>query len=136
MVNYRPPRITRKSYRPRASDRTTVDNVQPRSLSCFLIRKRRHENRMDLRRAKTQEPLNMTWAGKQSEQPRSFQSPETCLLLTFPFIGRANRPCKVLELDFVDLRTLLANVCPFLGCGVKGAGPLRLMYRRWYTTSK
>src|ERR1700704_1293844 len=84
-----PPRITRKSYRPRASDRTMVDNVQPRSLSCFRIRKRRHENRMDLRRAKTQEPLNMTWAGKQSEQPRSFQSPETYLLLTFPFIERA-----------------------------------------------
>jgi hypothetical protein len=68
-----------------------VDNVQPRSLSCFRIRKRRHKNRMDLRRAKTQEPLNMTWAGKQSEQPRSFQSPETYLLLTFPFIERAYR---------------------------------------------
>src|ERR1700731_4590355 len=66
-----------------------VDNVQPRSLSCFRIRKRRHKNRMDLRRAKTQEPLNMTWAGKQSEQPRSFQSPEKYLLLTFPFIERA-----------------------------------------------
>jgi len=49
----------------------------------------RHENGMDLRRAKTQEPLNKTWAGKQSEQPRSFQSPETYLLLTFPFIERA-----------------------------------------------
>ena len=33
----------------------------------------------------------MTWAGKQSEQPRSFQSPETYLLLTFPFIERAYR---------------------------------------------
>ena len=66
-----------------------VDNVQPRSLSCFRIRKRRHKNRMNLRRAKTQEPLNMTWAGKQSEQPRAFQSPETYLLLTFPFIERA-----------------------------------------------
>ena len=31
----------------------------------------------------------MTWAGKQSEQPCSFQSPETYLLLTFPFIERA-----------------------------------------------
>ena len=31
----------------------------------------------------------MTWAGKQSEQPRSFQSPEKYLLLTFPFIERA-----------------------------------------------
>jgi len=33
----------------------------------------------------------MTWAGKQSEQPRAFQSPETYLLLTFPFIERGYR---------------------------------------------
>src|SRR5713226_6849120 len=68
-----------------------VDNVQPRSLPCFRIRKRRHENRMDLRRANSPEPLNMTWAGERSEQPRSFQSPEMFFLLTLPFIERANR---------------------------------------------
>jgi hypothetical protein len=79
-----------------------VDNVQPRSLSCFRIRKRRHKNRMDLRRAKTQEPLNMTWAGKQSEQPRSSQSPETYLLLTFPFIERAYRTRGVLVRQVSD----------------------------------
>ena len=89
MINYRPPRITRKSYRPRASDRTMVDNLQPHSLSCFRIRKRRHENRMDLRRTNTPEPLNMTWAGERSEQLRSFQSPEMFFLLTLPFIERA-----------------------------------------------
>src|SRR5437660_1749976 len=65
-----------------------VDNLQPRSLSCFRIRKRRHENRMDLRRANSPEPLNMTWAGERSEQPRSFQSPQVFFLLTFPFIER------------------------------------------------
>jgi hypothetical protein len=37
----------------------------------------------------------MTWAGKQSEQPRSFQSPETYLLLTFPFIERAYRRSEI-----------------------------------------
>ncbi len=83
-----PPRITRKSYRPRASDRTVVDNVQPRSLSCFRIRKRRHENRMDLRRANTSEPLNWTWAGERSEHFCSFQSSEMFFLLTLPFIER------------------------------------------------
>src|SRR6267378_502272 len=91
-----PPRITRKSYRLRASDRTMVDNVQPRSLSCFRIRKRRHENRMDLRRANTPEPLEMTWAGERSEQPRSFQLPGMFFLLTLPFIERANRTSEVL----------------------------------------
>jgi hypothetical protein len=44
---------------------------------------------MDLGRANTPELPNMTWAGKRSEQPRSFQSPEMFLLLTFPFIERA-----------------------------------------------
>ena len=68
-----------------------VDNVQPRSLSCFRNRKRRHENRMDLRRANIPELLNMTWAGKRSEQPRSFQSPEMFFLLTLPFIERGYR---------------------------------------------
>src|SRR6202158_4625742 len=86
-----PPRITRKSYRPRASDRTMVDNVQPRSLSCFRIRKRRHENRMDLRRANNPEPLTMTWAGERSEHFCSFQSPGLSFLLTLPFIERTYR---------------------------------------------
>src|ERR1700738_2970738 len=83
-----PPRIPRKSYRPRASDRTMVDTFQPRSLSYFRIRKRRHENRMDLRRANTSEPLNMTWAGERSKHSCSFQSPGTFFPLTLPFIER------------------------------------------------
>jgi len=65
-----------------------VDNVQPRSLSCFRIRKRRHENRMDLRRANTPEPLNMTWAGERGERFCSFQSPGLFFPLTLPFIER------------------------------------------------
>src|SRR5467141_1048230 len=103
LINYMPPRITRKSYRPRASDRTMVDNVQPRSLSCFRIRKRRHENRMDLRRANTPEPLNMTWAGERSEQLRSFQSPGLFFLLTLPFIERAYRRSEILPRPLVRL---------------------------------
>src|ERR1700720_4559843 len=96
LINYMPPRITRKSYRPRASDRTMVDNLQPRSLSCFRIRKRRHDNRMDLRRANTPEPLNMTWAGERSKYFCSFQSSGLFFLLTLPFIERANRTSEVI----------------------------------------
>ena len=66
-----------------------VDNVQPRGLSCFRIRERRHENRMDLRRANTPEPLNMTWAGERGKRFCSFQSPEKFFRLTLPFIERA-----------------------------------------------
>jgi hypothetical protein len=95
LINYMPPRITRKSYGPGASDRTVVDNVQPNSLPCFRIRKRRHENRMDLRRANTSEPLNWTWAGERSEYFCSFQSPEMFFLLTLPFIERAYRRSEI-----------------------------------------
>ena len=52
LVNYSPPRITRKSCRPRASDRTMVDTFQPHSLSCFRIRERRHDNKMNLEKEK------------------------------------------------------------------------------------
>ncbi len=69
-----------------------VDTFQPRSLSCFRIRKRRHDNRMDLRRANTPESLNRTWAGERSKHFCSFQSPQMFFLLTLPFIERPNRP--------------------------------------------
>ena len=46
---------------------------------------------MDLRRANTPEPLNMTWAGERSKYFCSFQSPELFFLLTLPFIERAYR---------------------------------------------
>src|SRR6266404_2711866 len=91
-----------------------VDNVQPRSLSCFRIRKRRHENRngstksehprasqhdLGWRARRTtsllpvagvvfslDSPLYRTWAGERGEQHRSFQSPGLFFLLTLPFI--------------------------------------------------
>jgi hypothetical protein len=44
-----------------------VDNIQPRSLSCFRIRKRHHGDSMDLRTANNPEPLNRTWARERSE---------------------------------------------------------------------
>ena len=92
LVNYRPPRITRKSYRPRASDRTMVDTIQPRSLSCFRIRKRHHDHRMNLQRTKTT---------RASQHEMGWKAPRTLpllpvagepFLLTFPFIERAYRP--------------------------------------------
>ena len=116
-----PPRITRKSYRPRASDRTMVDNVQPRSLSCFRIRKRRHENRMDLRRANTPEPLNMTWAGERSEHFCSFQSPGLSFPLTLPFIERAyrTRPATRLHIQVKIVRPTASSRRRLLARSVK-----------------
>ena len=57
-----------------------VDTLQPRCLSCFRIRKRRHENRMNLQKQKASETLNLTWAGERSEHFCSFQSSKMCFL--------------------------------------------------------
>jgi hypothetical protein len=50
---------------------------------------------MELRKANTSEPLNWTWAGERSEQPRSFQSPEMFFLLTLPFVERIYRSSEI-----------------------------------------
>ena len=49
-----PPRTTRKSYRPRASDRTMVGTLQPSGLSVSSTDRRRHCRRMKPREWKKQ----------------------------------------------------------------------------------
>ena len=68
-----------------------VDTFQPRSLSCFRIRKRRHDNKMNLQNKKAPKTLNVTWAEERSELLCSFQSPGMFFLLTLPFIERRYR---------------------------------------------
>src|ERR1700676_2219958 len=56
LINHMPPRTTRKSYRPRVSDRTMVDTLRP---SCLLRQKAGDSSRhkMTLRNVETNEPL-------------------------------------------------------------------------------
>src|SRR2546422_9507 len=66
-----------------------VDTIQPRSLSCFRIRKRRHDHRMNLQRTKIPRASQheMGW-----KAPRTFPLLPVAgelFLLTFPFIERA-----------------------------------------------
>jgi hypothetical protein len=51
---------------------------------------------MNLQSEKTRETVNLTWAGKYRQHPRSFQWPEMPFLLTFPFIERAYRTSGLL----------------------------------------
>ncbi len=53
---------------------------------CFRIRKRRHDNKMNLQNKKAPKTLNVTWAEERSELLCSFQSPGMFFLLTLPFI--------------------------------------------------
>src|SRR6516225_8273504 len=86
-----PTLLCNQSYRPRASDRTMVDTFQPHSLSCFRIRERRHDNKMNLEKEK---------ALRDSQHAIGWTAQRTFSLLpvvrelfplTFPFIERGNR---------------------------------------------
>src|SRR5712664_1283097 len=96
LINHMPPRTTRKSYRPRVSDRTMVGTSQPHCLFCIRSRKRRHDNKMNLQGEKT---------SRASQQDMGWRAQRTCsllpvagkvFLLTLPFIERASRKSEVL----------------------------------------
>ena len=70
-----------------------VDNVQPRSLSCFRNRKRRHENRMDLQRANKPRTSQQETGWKAPRTSPLFPVAADVFLLTFPFIERRKRRC-------------------------------------------
>src|SRR5258706_14631856 len=95
-----PPRTTRKSYRPRVSDRTMVGPLQPPCLSVSDTEWRRHRRKMkplgwknkstcrisprvkSLRRQARKNPSFITWAGKSE----NIRPQEGCFFLTSPFI--------------------------------------------------
>src|SRR6266849_2024135 len=86
-----PPRTTRKSYRPRVSDRTMVGILQPLCLSASETEGRRHDITMNLRKSENHSaPLHyMGWTAR----PFSLRPPVAgeAFLLTSPFIERAYR---------------------------------------------
>jgi len=95
-----PPRTTRKSYRPRVSDRTMVGTLQPPCLSVSDTEWRRHRRKMkplgwknkstcrisrrvkSLRRQARKNPSFITWTGKSE----NIRPQEGCFFLTSPFI--------------------------------------------------
>ena len=96
-----PPRTTRKSYRPRVSDRTMVGTLQPPCLSVSDTEWRRHRRKMkplgwrnkstcrisrrvkSLRRQARKNPSFITWAGKSE----NIRPQEGCFFLTSPFMA-------------------------------------------------
>jgi len=69
-----------------------VDTLQPRGLSCFKNRKRRHDNEMNLEKEKgpTASQHDMGWNA--SRIFRLLPVAGEIVLLTFPFIERRKRP--------------------------------------------
>src|SRR5580704_5996554 len=86
-----PPRITRKSYRPRASDRTMVGIFCNRTACRIRNRRRRHDRNMNRRNKRTPRPSQhyMGWRDRQ----KSLLLPVAgeIFLLTLPFIERPYR---------------------------------------------
>ena len=86
-----PPRTTRKSYRPRVSDRTMVGTAQPLCLFACGTERRRHRNSMNLRRRQIHSASlrYLGWTARRFSQrlPVAGES----FLLTSPFIERRYR---------------------------------------------
>ena len=86
-----PPRTTRKSYRPRVSDRTMVGTLRPHCLFASETEGRRHANEMNLRNRENHGSSlqHMGWmAGRISPLP---PVEGEAFFLTSPFIERACR---------------------------------------------
>src|SRR6266436_5205408 len=86
-----PPRTTRKSYRPRVSDRTMIGTLRPHCLFASETEGRRHANEMNLRNRENHGSSlqHMGWmAGRISPLP---PVEGEAFFLTSPFIERACR---------------------------------------------
>src|SRR5580692_9276646 len=93
-----PPRTTRKSYRPRASDRTMVDTKPPFCLFVSSTAWRRHGHRMKPlgwknKFAATSDELKLWALGQKKSldhyvgwKSEMFRPQERCFFLTSPFI--------------------------------------------------
>src|SRR5467141_2075468 len=89
LINHMPPRTTRKSYRPRVSDRTMVGTLRPHCLFASETEGRRHANEMNLRNRENHGSSlqHMGWmAGRISPLP---PVEGEAFFLTSPFIERA-----------------------------------------------
>ena len=91
LINHMPPRTTRKSYRPRVSDRTMVGNLQPHCLSASEVDGRGHANKMNLQKWENHGLLTPSLG---LDARKNFLLPPVdgeVFPLTSPFIERANR---------------------------------------------
>src|SRR5882724_3050815 len=86
-----PPRTTRKSYRPSASDRTMVGNFCNRTACRIRNRRRRHDNNMTLRKKKTPRASQHYMGWRAGQKSLLLPVAGEFFLLTLPFIERANR---------------------------------------------
>src|ERR1019366_5817371 len=89
--NPMPPRTTRKSDRPRASDRTMVGLAQPLCLSASGTEWRHYDSTMNLRKRKTHSVSLHYWGWTARTFSRGLTVMGEVFVLTSPFIERGYR---------------------------------------------
>ena len=100
-----PPRITRKSYRPRASDRTMVGIFCNRTACRIRNRRRRHDSNMDRRKKRTPRASQHYMGWRDGQISLLLPVAGEIFLLTLPFIERAYRTSEVLVRHMSDYAT-------------------------------
>src|SRR5271156_2557925 len=86
-----PPRITRKSYRPRASDRTMVGIFCNRTACRIRNRRRRHDSKMKRRKKRTPRACQHYLGWRDEQKSLLLPVAGKVFLLTLPFIERRYR---------------------------------------------
>src|ERR1700686_4684433 len=100
-----PPRTTRKSYRPRASDRTMVGTAQPICLSAPGTDRRRHDSIMNLWNW-SDHSVSLHYGGWTARPfSRCFTVAGEVFVLTSPFIERDYRNGGVLHATLMPATT-------------------------------
>src|ERR1700674_1617185 len=100
-----PPRTTRKSYRPRASDRTMVGTAQPICLSAPGTDRRRHDSIMNLWNW-SDHSVSLQYGGWTARPfSRCFAVAGEVFVLTFPFIERDYRQLGIGQKPHDEKRT-------------------------------
>src|SRR6202795_362212 len=89
--NPMPPRITRKSDRRKASDRTMVGTAQPICLSASGTDGRRYDSTMNLRKRKTHSVSSQDWGWTARPFSLRLTAVGEVFVLTSPFIERGYR---------------------------------------------
>src|SRR5579862_72484 len=111
--NPMPPRITRKSDRRKASDRTMVGTAQPLCLSALGTDRHRYESTMNQRKRKTHSISFHHWGWTARPFPRGLTVEGEVFVLTYPFIERRHRNVAQTTLPHRDLPLWRACVTIF-----------------------
>src|SRR6516225_6460461 len=108
-----------------------VDTFQPRRLSCFRIRKRRHEDRMNQEKTKTPKPSQHDMGWKAQRTFPLLPVAGEIFLLTFPFYRTALLETNPTKSRQSPAPKCTSEVMPFYGDLSTTSQGTQAKIRRW-----